>query len=82
MIDQLEKYLFEQSKLAESEKAKWRKFFENVPASADDIQKDKCFKWSLPELASKFQAARAISGHQGSVTELEPRPDYMFEKIT
>ena len=78
---QVQKYLLEEMKLAETERAEWKLFFDSIPTSAETIQPSKCFKWTICELASKFKAARALPPTHGLSVDLEPRPDHMFEKV-
>jgi hypothetical protein len=78
--EQVHKFLLHESKLSELEKSEWKIFFDNIPTSAEAIQDQKCFKWNISELASKFKAAR-VQPSQGLAVDLEPRPDQMFEKV-
>ena len=80
--DKIRRHLLEQANMSEQERQEWRVFFDNVPIQASDISEQKRFKWGLPEMAARFQAARASPPPApGARVGESTRPDKPDERI-
>ena len=80
--EKIRKYLLEQAGLNEQEKQEGRLFFDSVPTKSSDIPDQKKFNWRLPELAAKFQAARASPpAAPGERVGVSTRPEKPDERI-
>ena len=58
-MDKVSRYLQNSNKLTAAEKREWTYFFDNIPNVSSDIPHNKRFKFLLPELATRHQAAMA-----------------------